>query len=137
MDLVVERAGKRYLVQCKQWRSKKVDVATVREMLGLVSAHSADGGFVVSAGGFTSAAVGLADGRAVVLVDNDRLHQMMQSPVTLVPERTLGSTASGVGTPTCPQCSFPMVKHISKAGQGGRQFILGLLQLSPIVAGRG
>ena len=118
VDLVVQRAGKRYFVQCKQWRSKKVDVATVREMLGLVSAHSADGGFVVSAGGFTSAAVALADGRAVVLIDNDRLRQMMRSPVTPLPLRAQGSMAPGVGTPNCPQCSSPMVKRVAKRGRG-------------------
>jgi restriction system protein len=118
VDLVVQRAGKRFFVQCKQWRSKKVDVGTVREMLGLVSAHGADGGFVVSAGSFTSAAVALADGRAVVLIDNDGLHQMMRSPVTLLLERKQGSTASGLATPTCPQCSSPMVKRVAKRGRG-------------------
>jgi restriction system protein len=59
VDIVLYRDGRRYLVQCKQWRSKKVHVATVRELLGVVSASGADGGFVVSAGEFTRSAVAL------------------------------------------------------------------------------
>jgi restriction system protein len=121
VDLIAHRGGQRFFVQCKQWRSKKVDVATVREMLGIMSAHGADGGFVVAAGGFTSAAISLAEGRAVILVDNDRLVQMMRGPVVAAaspadPTRRLAPVSS-VANPTCPQCRSVMVRRVATKGK--------------------
>jgi restriction system protein len=123
VDIVLYRDGRRYLVQCKQWRSKKVHVATVRELLGVVSASGADGGFVVSAGEFTRSAVALAAGRPVVLIDNDRLVQMMRTPLVAAAsidwESTMPrATSSRVGAPTCPQCDSRMVKRVAKTGRG-------------------
>jgi restriction system protein len=123
VDIVLYRDGRRYLVQCKQWRSKKVHVAAVRELLGVVSASGADGGFVVSAGEFTRSAVALAAGRPVVLIDNDRLVQMMRSPLVAAASIDLESTmpratSSRVGAPTCPQCDSRMVKRVAKTGRG-------------------
>jgi restriction system protein len=124
VDLVLQRAvigasgTTRYLVQCKQWKSKKVDVATCRELLGVVAASAADGGFVVAAGGFTRDAIAFCAGRPIELVDNDRLHLMMRSPVALLPSLANGSADSRLGTPTCPQCSSPMVKRVAKRGKG-------------------
>jgi restriction system protein len=51
VDLVISREGKRYLVQCKQWCSRKVGVKVVREMFGLVAADQAAGGIVITSGG--------------------------------------------------------------------------------------
>ena len=122
VDLVLQRpviggsGATRYLVQCKQWKSKKVDVATCRELLGVVAASAADGGFVVSAGGFTRDAIAFCAGRPIEFVDNARLHLMMRSPVTLLPVEG-ASSAARVGTPTCPQCSSPMVKRVAKRGR--------------------
>jgi restriction system protein len=124
VDLVLQRpviggtGATRYLIQCKQWKSKKVDVATCRELLGVVAASAADGGFVVSAGGFTRDAIALCAGRSIELVDNERLHLMMRSPVTLLPAVAGGSGGARVGTPTCPQCRSPMVKRVAKRGRG-------------------
>jgi restriction system protein len=107
---------RRYLVQCKQWKSKPVDVATVRELLGVVTASAADGGFVVSASDFTAAARTFADGRNIVLIDNRRLHDMVASKVEIWPDAA-GAPPSASSIPTCPHCRKPMVKRIAKRGR--------------------
>ncbi|MDP2400742.1 MAG: restriction endonuclease, partial [Actinomycetota bacterium] len=60
IDLTIKRGGERYLVQCKHWRTHKVGVKVVREMLGLVTAHGATGAIVVTSGVFTKEAVDFA-----------------------------------------------------------------------------
>ena len=37
IDLILRRSGEMVLVQCKQWRTRKVPVNVVREMHGLFS----------------------------------------------------------------------------------------------------
>jgi len=38
IDLVLNKDGNRLLVQCKNWRSRKVGVTTIRELFGVVTA---------------------------------------------------------------------------------------------------
>jgi restriction system protein len=42
IDLVAKKEGETILVQCKQWKSEKVGVPTVREMFGLLNAERAN-----------------------------------------------------------------------------------------------
>ena len=44
VDLVLSKTGERILVQCKNWKSSKVGVSTVRELFGVVTAEGASGG---------------------------------------------------------------------------------------------
>jgi restriction system protein len=41
IDLVLNKNGNTFLVQCKQWRSCKIGVKVVREMYGLMAAKQA------------------------------------------------------------------------------------------------
>lgn len=50
VDLRLQRDGQLTLVQCKRWRSWKVGVNVVREMLGSMSSFGASGGVVVTSG---------------------------------------------------------------------------------------
>jgi restriction system protein len=117
VDLVVYRDSRRFLVQCKQWRSKKVSVAAVRELLGVVSASAADGGFLVSASSFTKEAEAFANGRSIRLLDNARLHAMMHQAG---PARGSAPTSvrSAATVPRCPTCSSLMVKRVAQKGRG-------------------
>ena len=64
-------------MQCKQWRSQRVGVKVVRELLGVVTAEGAAGGIVVTAGSFTRDAQEFAGRVAVELIDGDRLQEML------------------------------------------------------------
>jgi restriction system protein len=127
VDLVLRKNGDKYLVQCKQWRALSVGVEVVRELYGVMAATGAAGGFVVTSGRFTSAAMRFADGRNVVLVDGPQLCAMIET--VGAPHAVSGQVPNGtadVSTPTdpsCPQCSSPMVRRTAKRGtRSGQAF---------------
>lgn len=74
IDLILYRHNKRYLVQCKQWKANKVGVQVVREVYGIISAHAAEGGFVITSGEFTKSAKAFVEGTNLMLVDGKQLH---------------------------------------------------------------
>ena len=43
IDLRLKKSGNVFLVQCKHWKTQKVDVRIVREMYGLMTAERASG----------------------------------------------------------------------------------------------
>lgn len=107
VDLVLRRPGRngseKFLVQCKQWRAYKVGVDVVRELYGVMAAHGAAGGFVVTSGRFTEEAVRFAEGRNVTLVDGPKLHGLLKQ-ARRAAEQQKSSTSS---TPTRPVAAAP------------------------------
>jgi restriction system protein len=67
--LGLAKDGERFLVQCKHWRKPQVDVTAIRELSGTIRAVGASGGYVISAGRFTSEARTLADTCRITLID--------------------------------------------------------------------
>lgn len=132
IDLVLKKNTERFFVQCKQWRAVKVGVTTVRELYGVMAAHGATGGFVITAGGFTSDAKQFATGRNVFLIDGPALARMIQN----IPSANLLRSPNKTGMPeagntqprgpnskTCPVCSGPMVERTAKRGSSaGKRF---------------
>ncbi len=116
VDVELHMGSDKYLVQCKQWKSQKVGVATVRELYGVMTAERAVGAFVVASGAFTDEAKSFADGRAIKLFDARKLRSMIgqvPSPIT-APEQTM---------PACPKCGSEMVRRTAKKGaNAGNQF---------------
>ena len=45
VDLVLKKDSDKYLVQCKQWKTQRVGVKIVRELLGVIVAANAAGGY--------------------------------------------------------------------------------------------
>lgn len=78
VDLRMRKGGEIFLVQCKHWKAFKVGVQVVREMYGLMAAHGAAGGFVVTSGRFTDEAVRFASGRNITLINGDELPKLIQ-----------------------------------------------------------
>lgn len=78
VDLELWAGNDKYLVQCKQWKTYKVGVATVRELYGVMAAEGAVGGFVVTSGAFTHDAKRFAEGRSIELVPTETLLAMCQ-----------------------------------------------------------
>ena len=79
VDLVVYKGADRYVVQCKQWRAMNVGVATVRELYGVLAASRAAGGYVVTAGRFTSEAKRFAGGKRSRWSMGTSLHGRLRS----------------------------------------------------------
>ena len=109
-------SGERYLVQCKQWRARRVGVKVVRELFGVVAKEHANGGIVVTAGSFTREAEEFANGVAMELVDGDRLQNMMQGlPVDRAGRAERGQDSATAGMP-CPRCGSELVLRKARRG---------------------
>ncbi|QDZ29565.1 restriction endonuclease [Noviherbaspirillum sp. UKPF54] len=131
VDLVLRKNNEKFFVQCKQWKAYKVGVEVVRELYGVMAAHGASGGFVVTSGRFTDAATEFAQGRNLKLMDGPVLmklikHATATRQATAV-NRTVGNVNSTVstafGTPSCPRCAKAMVQRSAKKGtHAGQSF---------------
>jgi restriction system protein len=114
VDLRLGKNGRITLVQCKQWRSQRVDVKVVREMYGLLAHHGADAVKIVAIGDFTPDARRFAQGKPIELIHGEALLSMIQDiQSTAAASTNLPKTqkATSVSTPDCPSCGAPMVKR--------------------------
>lgn len=113
IDLRLRKNGKVTLVQCKQWRSQRVDVKVVREMYGLLAHHAADAVTIVAIGDFTPDAQRFAQGKPIGLIHGETLLTLIRSVQNATPatatEAPLPATEHPI-TPDCPSCGAPMIK---------------------------
>lgn len=123
IDLVLRKDGETFLVQCKQWRAFKVSVSVVRELYGLMAAHGAAGGFVVTSGRFTEEAEAFARGRNIRLFNGAALLQAIRNDrppsnqgVSSARDEQVASAPVAVDAPACPICSKAMVRRVAKRG---------------------
>ncbi|MBJ7573816.1 restriction endonuclease [Luteimonas sp. MC1828] len=118
IDLILSRAGRRELVQCKQWKRRQVDASTVREMWGLVDHHGADAVHIVSAGSFTADARRFAQGKHIYLVTGNELFERIQmAQATIHRSDSTGAPATNQAL-ACPRCSGAMVeRHNRRTGE--------------------
>ena len=140
VDLTLSKGNETFLVQCKQWKALKVGVNVVRELYGVMAAKGASGGFVVTSGRFTDAAIAFAQGRNVQLVDGPKLFAMIQQAKQSLPAtdqrptqrfnprpqatpKPLATPNIAAMEPACPQCGAGMVQRTArKGGNAGGKF---------------
>lgn len=124
IDLVLQKDGEKYLVQCKQWRAFKVGVSVVRELYGVMAAEGAAGGFIVTSGRFTKEASDFAQGRNVELVDGVELQRWIEAagranrlePVSTLGDQPLAPNWQPERSICCPKCQATMVRRTAKRG---------------------
>ena len=63
------KSGKRYLVQCKQWRARQVGVSVIRDLCGVRATEPAHGGDVGTSGLFTHEAAEFAQRSRIIEFD--------------------------------------------------------------------
>ncbi len=127
IDLIVSQDGKRYLVQCKQYRSQKVGVKVVREMYGLVASEHADGGIVITSGQFTRDAGRFADGKTLKLVNGEQLLVLVAAvqddPGKIVVPVDNRKPKADSNFKSCPVCNRKMVLRTAGKGKNiGKKF---------------
>lgn len=143
VDLVLAKAGEKTFVQCKQWKAFKVGVSTVRELYGVMAAHGAAGGFVVTSGRFTQEASAFANGRNIRLIDGPALMNLLRearnkdggrrAPQTVASPHgdteatgmTKATQPTAPAEPPCPRCGKPMVRRVAKRGTAAGKAFLG------------
>jgi restriction system protein len=127
VDLVLRKAGEKTLVQCKHWRVQKVGVTILRELYGVMAAHGAAGGIVVTAGQFTDDALAFAKGRKLRLISGENLFALIrraQRSVPTAPSQPITNEPSlASADPACPKCGSAMARRTAKRGShAGKQF---------------
>lgn len=122
-DLVLEKGEERFLVQCKHWRTPKVDAGAVRELYGVMAARAAAGGFVVTSGEVTADAAAFATGRNIQLVYGAKLLAMLEKARETVTLPMRIEPHLGAGKPACPRCSRTMIQRVAEQGSNaGKPF---------------
>lgn len=123
IDLILHRNGKTTLVQCKQWKTQRVDVKVVREMLGLLTHHHASAVKIVAIGEYTTDAQRFAEGKPIELINGDALLAMVRevqapTPTKEAPRASLAGTGkvepSPTQNPVCPKCGADMIKRMNR-----------------------
>jgi restriction system protein len=117
VDLVAQKDGEKYLIQCKHWQRHKIDVRVVREFLGVLYRAGAAGGMIVTTGEFTQPARSEASGQSLELIDGGELLRLIQAVDVEIPAGVDTATAES-DIPACPQCGAEMTRrHNRKTGQ--------------------
>jgi restriction system protein len=117
VDLLLRKDGKTTLVQCKQWRSQRVDVKVVREMYGLLAHHGAEAVKIVAVGNFTPDAQRFAQGKPIELIHGEALRAMVRGVQEAPPLGTdppAKPAVASAATPDCPSCGAPMIKRTNR-----------------------
>lgn len=119
IDIEMFMGKDRYLVQCKQWKTRQVGVAIVRELYGVMAAEGAVGGFVVASGSFTPDAAEFASGKSIELVDARKLRRLIggHQVTKAVPQ------IPSVTSPACPVCGSHMLERtVGRGAKVGNKF---------------
>jgi restriction system protein len=118
VDLVLSKAGRKELVQCKQWRSRLVRASTVREMWGLAAHHGADAVHIACIGDFTPDAREFARRKPIQLITGEELLRLIQEVQqgTAVGDTPLQPTTPPTPLevsqrPLCPACATVMTER--------------------------
>lgn len=117
IDLMLRKDGKLTLVQCKHWRTQRVDVKVVREMFGLLAHHRASAVKIVAVGAYTPDARRFAEGKPIELISGETLLELVRSVQTPAPEQALQVQApmpTEIATPRCPKCGKDMQQRANR-----------------------
>jgi restriction system protein len=116
IDLVLKKGGNLFLVQCKHWKTQKVDVRVVREMYGLMTAEHASGVMLVTSGLFTQEAKIFAENKPIELVQGYQVVDLIRSAQGK-PFRSANHIQPQQGETTCPKCRANLVVRVAKKGK--------------------
>lgn len=116
IDLVLRKNGEITLVQCKRWRTQRVDVKVVREMFGLLAHHQASAVKIIAVGTYTAEAQRFAAGKPIELISGEALLGLVRSVQTTAPEPAPQARVpnSAEPAPPCPKCGQAMQQRANK-----------------------
>ena len=116
IDLLLRKEGKLTLVQCKRWKTQRVDVKVVREMFGLLAHHQASAVKIIAVGAYTADAQRFAAGKPIELITGMALLDMVRDVQTTPANPAPQARASDVPetAPTCPKCGKEMQRRANR-----------------------
>ena len=123
VDVHLRKDGLKYFVQCKHWKTKKVGVAVVRELYGVIAGEGVAGGFVVCSGSFTNDAKAFAENKQVELIDQQGLNKMLMGVEQASNQHVAEPIISSPEELECPKCRSAMVKRkVRQGARAGQEF---------------
>lgn len=116
VDLLLRKEGELTLVQCKRWKSQRVDVKVVREMFGLLAHRQASAVKIVAVGAYTPDAQRFAEGKPIELVTGAALLELVHSVQTAAAEPAPQPqvAAPTEASPACPKCGKAMMQRTNR-----------------------
>jgi restriction system protein len=75
---LLTKPTQRLLLQCKYWSTRKIAEMPVRELYGMMAAHNANAGILVTSGTFTLEASRFAGYGSIQLIDGPRLLALLR-----------------------------------------------------------
>jgi len=121
IDLVVEKDGERWAIQCKQWKTWNVGVKAVREFLGALTDAGIQKGIFITLCGYTGEAKLLAEKHGIEIVNEFGLAQMLELTEAVSDPEMRGMLSDP--RKFCPKCESEMVLRTARKGLGaGREF---------------
>jgi restriction system protein len=122
VDLRLNKDGNLFLVQCKHWKTQKLDVRVVREMYGVMTAEGASGAIIITSGLFTQDARNFAEDKPIDLVEGYQLADLIMSVQKPSP-RAQNLEQSKPSKMTCQKCGSSLVIRVARRGKTpGRKF---------------
>jgi restriction system protein len=94
VDLILHKDGLMTLVQCRQWRTRLVDVKLVREMYGLLVHHRADAVKIIAIGSYTDDAQRFVNGKPIELICGHALLAMLREGRAPAPIRVAANDST-------------------------------------------
>lgn len=131
IDLKLHKDGRTTVVQCKHWKTWKVNVKPVRELFGVMTAEGADSAIFITSGSYTSDALRFADGKPIELIDQRGFLDLVRCFQRELKHRDGVEPASpkqltaidSKAPPQCPLCQNPMKLKTARRGKtAGAQF---------------
>ncbi|MDO9365715.1 MAG: restriction endonuclease [Methylotenera sp.] len=124
IDLILQKDGKKSIVQCKRWRTVSIGVTHIRELYGVMTGVQANDCIFVSSGNYTAEARLFAEEKPIWLIDSTELIELVGT-VQVEPRfsPTIPNVQTKLATPTCPICSSVMIKRTARKGNNvGNEF---------------
>lgn len=116
VDIAMMKGGRHFLVQCKKFITQKVVPHDVRDFYGAMGNYHIDGkGFFVTTNIFTFDAEQFAEGKAMELIDGNRLIELVRESgiMNLASAPQSKQSVAQRSTP-CPQCGGSLVVRTNK-----------------------
>jgi restriction system protein len=98
--------GAHHLIQCKHYKTSKVGVKIVREILGVLAKEGGHQAVVIATGAYTKDAIKFAQGQPIELIDGPHLIERIQAYKAQTPRAT-ATTAAVTKQPVQPAKEVP------------------------------
>ena len=114
IDLIIEKDTEQAGIQCKHWKTWKVGVRPVRELLGALTDAGLQKGIFVTLCGYTGDAKQLAERHGIQMLDETSLRQLFDSAQAWCDAEI--EAALNDPRKLCPKCERQMVLRTASKG---------------------